>query len=131
MNFMSQEPNKEQIHNLIQIGINEDIGSGDITTRSIISGDQIFEADILARDSMVLCGLNILKAVFYHLDSNVYYSGNSFNDGDDVFGGSSILRMKGRGIALLEGERVALNILQRLCGIASLSREYVKNADPV
>ena len=128
---MSQEPNKEQIHNLIQIGINEDIGSGDITTRSLISADQICEADILARDSMVLCGLNILKAVFKYLDSNVCYSCYSFNDGDYVTGGSSILRVKGRAVALLEGERLALNILQRLCGIASLTREYVDRADPV
>ena len=128
---MSQEPNKEQIDNLIKIGLSEDIGSGDITTRSIISADQIYEAEILARNSMVLCGLDITKAVFHHLDPSVYYSGNSFNDGDNVPGGSNILRIKGRGVALLEGERLALNILQRLCGIASLTREFVERANTV
>jgi len=65
------------------------------------------------------------------LDSNVCYSSYSFKDGDYVTSGSSILRVKGRAVALLEGERLALNILQRLCGIASLTREYVDRADPV
>ena len=111
---MNQKPDKEQIDNLIKMGLNEDIGSGDITTRSIVSADQIYEAEILARNNMVLCGLDITKAVFHHLDSNAYYSGISFNDGDNVPGGSNILRIKGRGVALLEGERLALNILQRL-----------------
>ena len=128
---MYLEPKKEEIDNLINIGLNEDIGLGDITTRSIVSADQIYEAEILARNNMVLCGLDITKAVFHHLDSNAYYSGISFNDGDIVPGGSNILRIKGRGIALLEGERLALNILQRLCGIASLTREFVERADSV
>ena len=128
---MSQQPNKEQIDNLIKIGLSEDIGTGDITTRSIVSANQIYEAEILALNSMVLCGLDIAKAVFHHLDSSVYYSVNAFNDGDNVPGGSNILRIKARGVALLEGERLALNILQRLCGIASLTRKFVKLAETV
>lgn len=128
---MHKEPNKEQINNLIKVALNEDIGLGDITTRSIVSPNDVYEAEILARNNMVLCGLGILKAVFSRLDPNVDYSDDSFNDGDSVKAGTTILRIKGRGIALLEGERVALNILQRLCGIASLTRQYVERANPV
>lgn len=128
---MNQKPNHEQIDKLIKAGLNEDIGSGDVTTRSIVSADQIYEAEILARNNMVLCGLSIFKAVFSHLDTKVSYSDETFKDGDNVPGGTIILKMKGRGIALLEGERVALNILQRLCGIASLTQEFVKRAGPV
>ena len=128
---MHKEPNKEQINNLIKVALNEDIGLGDITTRSIVSPNDVYEAEILARNNMVLCGLGILKAVFSRLDPNVDYSDDSFNDGDSVKAGTTILKIKGRGIALLEGERVALNILQRLCGIASLTRQYVERANPV
>jgi len=128
---MSQEPSKEQIDNLIKIGLKEDIGSGDVTTRSILSSDQVCEAEILARSNMVLSGLNIFKAVFHYLDPYVHYSGNFFKDGDYVLSGSTVMRINGNGIALLEGERLALNILQRLCGIASLTREYVERASPV
>ena len=128
---MSQEPNKEQINNLIKVALNEDIGLGDITTRSIVSPNDVYEAEILARNNMVLCGLGILKAVFSRLDPIVDYSDDSFNDGDSVKAGTTILKIKGRAIALLEGERVALNILQRLCGIASITRQYVERANPV
>ena len=128
---MHKEPNKKQINNLIKVALNEDIGLGDITTRSIVSPNDVYEAEILARNNMVLCGLGILKAVFSRLDPNVDYSDDSFNDGDSVKAGTTILKIKGRAIALLEGERVALNILQRLCGIASLTRQYVERANPV
>ena len=128
---MSKEPNKEQVDNLIKIGLNEDIASGDITTRPIVSADQIYEVEILARHNLVLCGLGIFKAVFFHLDSNVYFSEECFKDGDNVKARSIIIKMKGRAIALLEGERFALNILQRLCGIATLTQEYVKRAGSV
>ena len=80
---------------------------------------------------MILCGLEMFKAVFIHLDSNISFNEISFKDGYNVPSGSSIIRIQGRGVALLEGERVALNILQRLCGIATLTREYVERAHPV
>ena len=66
---MHQKPSKEQIDILIKMGLIEDVGEGDITTRSLISENRIYEAEILAKDDMVLCGIDILKAVFYHLDS--------------------------------------------------------------
>ena len=128
---MHKEPDNEQIDNLIKIALNEDIGSGDITTRSIVSPIDLYEAEILVRDNMVLCGFDILKAVFSRLDPNINYSGDSFKDGDNIKSGTTILKIKGRGVALHEGERVALNILQHLCGVASLTRQYVERANPV
>lgn len=128
---MSFVLNEENINNLIEIGLKEDIGSGDITTRAILSTNEIFEADILTRNQIVLCGLNIFKAVFYKLDSDIIFSNNCFKEGDVIPSGSSLIKIKGRAVAMLEGERLALNILQRLCGIASLTREYVKKAGPM
>jgi nicotinate-nucleotide pyrophosphorylase (carboxylating) len=123
--------NQKEIEKLIKIGLEEDIGLGDITSRSILSPDDINVAEVLTRENIVLCGLNILKSVFLTLDPDIDFSDDTFNDGDNLKSNTKIISIKGKGIALLEGERVALNILQRLCGIATLTKEYVEKANPV
>jgi nicotinate-nucleotide pyrophosphorylase (carboxylating) len=123
--------NQKEIEKLIKIGLEEDIGLGDITSRSILSPDDVYVAEILTRENIVLCGLNILKSVFLTLDPDINFSDDTFNDGDNLKNNTKIISIKGKGIALLEGERVALNILQRLCGIATLTKEYVDKANPV
>ena len=128
---MTKTPSKEQINNLITSALDEDIGLGDITSRSIVSPDEIYAAEVLTRENIVLCGLDILKSVFFKLDPDVSYLDDCFSDGDNIKSNTKILGIKGKGIALLEGERVALNILQRLCGIATLTKQYVEKADPV
>jgi len=122
---------QKEIEKLIKIGLEEDIGLGDITSRSILSPDDVYVAEILTRENIVLCGLNILKSVFLTLDPDINFSDDTFNDGDYLKNNTKIISIKGKGIALLEGERVALNILQRLCGIATLTKEYVEKANPV
>jgi nicotinate-nucleotide pyrophosphorylase (carboxylating) len=128
---MFKGPSKKQIDSLIKLALNEDVGLGDITTRSIVSAKDIFQAEILAKNDMVLCGLDIFKAVFCHLDTDISYCEDTFKDGDFIKSGTIILKMTGRGVALLEGERVALNIIQKLCGIASLTKQYVDRAKPI
>ena len=124
-------PSKEQIDYLITVALDEDIGLGDITTRSIVSADVIYVAEILIRENIVLCGLDILKSVFFKLDPDVSFSDNCFSDGDYIKSNTKILDIKANGVALLEGERVALNILQRLSGIATLTKQYAEKADPI
>ena len=124
-------PSKEQIDNLITIALDEDIGLGDITTRSIVSPDAIYVAEILIRENLVLCGLDILKSVFSKLDPDVIFLNDCYSDGDYIKSNTKILDIKANGVALLEGERVALNILQRLSGIATLTKQYTKRADPI
>ena len=128
---MDKRLNQKEIEKLIKIGLEEDIGLGDITSRSILSPDDINVAEVLTRENIVLCGLNILKSVFLSLDPDIDFSDDTFNDGDNLKNNTKIISIKGKGIALLEGERVALNILQRLCGIATLTKEYVEKANPV
>jgi len=128
---VTKTPSKEQINNLITSALDEDIGLGDITSRSIVSPDDIYAAEVLTRENIFLCGLDILKSVFFKLDPDVSFSDDCFSDGDNIKSNTKILGIKGKGIALLEGERVALNILQRLCGIATLTKQYVEKADPV
>ncbi len=128
---MTKTPSKEQINNLITSALDEDIGLGDITSQSIVSPAEIYAAEVLTRGNIVLCGLDILKSVFFKLDPDVSFLDDCFSDGDNIKSNTKILGIKGKGIALLEGERVALNILQRLCGIATLTKQYVEKADPV
>ena len=128
---MDKRLNQKEIEKLIKIGLEEDIGLGDITSRSILSPHDINVAEVLTRENIVLCGLNILKSVFLTLDPDINFSDDRFNDGDNLKSNTKIISIKGKGIALLEGERVALNILQRLCGIATLTKEYVEKANPV
>ena len=128
---MDKRLNQKEIEKLIKIGLEEDIGLGDITSRSILSPRDINVAEVLTRENIVLCGLNILKSVFLTLDPDIDFSDDTFNDGDNLKSNTKIISIKGKGIALLEGERVALNILQRLCGIATLTKEYVEKANPV
>jgi nicotinate-nucleotide pyrophosphorylase (carboxylating) len=123
--------NQKEIEKLIKIGLEEDIGLGDITSRSILSPEDVYVAEVLTRENIVLCGLNILKSVFLVLDPDVNFFDDTFNDGDNLEHNTKIISIKGKGIALLEGERVALNILQRLCGIATLTKEYVEKANPI
>ena len=128
---MDKRLNQKEIEKLIKIGLEEDIGLGDITSRSILSPDDVNVAEVLTRENIVLCGLNILKSVFLTLDPDIDFSDDTFNDGDNLKNNTKIISIKGKGIALLEGERVALNILQRLCGIATLTKEFVEKANPI
>ena len=128
---MNKTLSEDHINNLIKVALDEDIGSGDITTRSILSPDDIYIAEVITRENTILCGINIFKSVFFQLDPDAIFSDDPFKDGDTLSNNTKVLRIEGKGIALLEGERVALNILQRLCGIATITKQYVEIATPV
>ena len=119
------------IETLIDSALNEDIHSGDITTRNILSKDQACEAELIAKDFLILSGLEILKALFLRLDAETIFISEPFKDGDSVKKGSTIIKFRCNGIKILEGERTGLNILQWLSGIATLTRKYVDKAYPV
>ena len=121
----------EDIKSLINTVLNEDIQGGDITTRNIISKGQLCEAELIAKDPLVLSGLEIFKALFQKLDSKTFFLSEPFNDGDYVTKGSTIIKFRSDCINLLEGERSGLNILQWLSGIATLTQKFVDKANPV
>jgi len=122
---------EDHINTLIKVALDEDIGSGDITSRSILSPDDIYIAEVITRENTILCGISIFKSVFLKLDPDAIFLDDPFKDGDTLSNNTKFLRIKGKGIALLEGERVALNILQRLCGIANITKQYAEIAAPV
>jgi len=112
------------IDTIIKLALFEDSGLGDITTESILPEPQTGKGVIIAKESFVLAGIKVAKAVFKLLDPDCSVT-SLFSDGDAVKKGEIVLKVKGDLLSLLKGERVALNFLQRLSGIATLTRSYV------
>lgn len=104
----------------------EDIGRGDITTQATVASDVRGMGKFLAKEYLVICGLEVAEAVFLHLDAEVPEIETTYTEGDEVEEGTVFGTLKGYADVLLTGERVALNILQRMCGVATLTRAYVK-----
>lgn len=111
------------IKRIIDTALSEDIGHGDITSSILIPDDITARGILIAEDDIVLAGLAVAAEVFKRLDKDVVFEGLT-SDGDLVKAGTVIARVSGNGRALLTGERVALNFLQRLSGIATLSGRY-------
>ena len=103
----------------------EDIGRGDITTSATIPRDVRAIGRFLAKENLVLCGLDVAEAVFFNLDPESSEIESQFADGDEIEQGTIFGTLKGYADVLLIGERVALNLIQRMSGIATLTRAYV------
>src|SRR5512142_76764 len=101
----------------------EDIGRGDITTAACVQRDTRASARFLAKEAIVLCGLDVAEAVFFHLDPDSAEIESTFNDGDESEAGTAFATLKGYADVLLAGERTALNLMQRMSGIATLTRQ--------
>ena len=110
-----------------QIGafLNEDLGRGDITTQSTVMRQQRARGRFLAKEPMVVAGLEAAEAVFSTLDAQQQLEA-FVSDGDEVEAGKVIARTSGFADVLLAGERVALNLMQRLSGIATLTRSFAR-----
>ncbi|MBC2705288.1 carboxylating nicotinate-nucleotide diphosphorylase [Desulfobacula sp.] len=113
------------IENIIKLALFEDSGLGDITTECILTQNSSGKGVIVAKESFVLAGIEVAKKVFKLLDPDCEFF-SSFSDGDSIKEGKIILKVQGDFLSLLKGERVALNFLQRLSGIATLTRAYVE-----
>ena len=113
---------------LAKIGefLSEDIGRGDITTQATVPPDSRGFGRFLAKEDLVLCGLDIAEAVFLHLDPESPPLETTNSDGEEIKSGTVFATQKGFADVLLAGERTALNLIQRLSGIATLTRQYVK-----
>ena len=112
------------IENIIKLALFEDSGLGDITTECILPEPRSGKGVIIAKESFVLAGINVTKMVFKLLDPDCD-TNSSFSDGDLVNKGEIVFEVQGDLLSILKGERVALNFLQRLSGIATLTRSYV------
>ncbi len=113
---------------LAQIGefLREDLGRGDITTASTVPPDVRGMGKFLAKEDLVLCGLEVAEAVFAHLDPESPEIETTAADGDEIKAGMVFATLMGFADVLLAGERVALNLIQRMSGVATLTRRYVE-----
>jgi nicotinate-nucleotide pyrophosphorylase (carboxylating) len=112
------------IDRLIEQALLEDIHTGDITTRAVVPEPRPAEARLIAKEDLVVAGLLIAGRVFTRLDPDVIFS-PSFSEGDSASKGDVLATLRGDAADLLMGERVALNLLQRMCGIATLTSRFV------
>lgn len=107
----------------VKSALMEDIGFGDVTTESIVGEDEIFKASLVSRSEGIICGLNVFKTVFKILSDRVKVDLLS-KDGDKIQKGDVLARIEGPGKYLLLGERVSLNYIQRMSGIATETHKY-------
>ena len=116
------------INKLLDLGIEEDINTGDITTESIIPASMNGVATMTAKQDGVISGLDIVKMVYDRFQDDVVFT-PYFKDGDAVKKGDVILKIEATYPTLLRGERLSLNIFQRMCGIATETAKYVKELE--
>jgi nicotinate-nucleotide pyrophosphorylase (carboxylating) len=109
---------------IIEQALQEDIHTGDITTLAVMKTSHPIRARIIAKESLVLSGIDIAARVFQILAPNIEFTSH-FKDGERLVKGQVIADILGDAALLLQGERVALNLLQRMCGVATLTSEYV------
>jgi nicotinate-nucleotide pyrophosphorylase (carboxylating) len=112
------------VHRLIDLALDEDLGRGDVTTDATVPADSQAAGAVVARERLVVAGLRVAAEVWRRLDPRVVVTPLT-NDGAEVAAGGTVLRVAGSARGLLRGERTALNFLQRLSGIATLTRAYV------
>lgn len=112
------------IQSIIETALAEDIGSGDITTMATVDKNAEGSAEITAKENFVVSGILIAEAVFKTVAEKIIFKA-FVKDGDEVKKGKAIARVSGRLSSILTGERVALNFLQRLSGIATLTQQFV------
>ena len=127
MNIVYESGDAARIEALVRMALEEDIGSGDATTDAIVPKGLEVVANISAREECVVAGLRVAEMVFKAVDSSLEFSA-LVEDGDRVDGETAIAKVRGEAISLLSAERTALNFLQRLSGIATLSAAYAAAA---
>ena len=121
---MRVELNLSEIRTAVKSALAEDIGSGDVTTLATVPKNQTFKTVMRAREPLVVAGLEFAKAAFLQLSSAVKIE-YLVHDGTHVARGDNLLRITGSARAILSAERVALNFVQHLSGIATLTAQFV------
>lgn len=115
----------DRIQSIVEIALAEDLGErGDVTSEAVVPATGRASGRILARQEGSLCGVDLARATFRRLDPGCRFT-QERTDGAGFRAGDVLLHVRGNARALLAGERTALNFLQRLCGIATMTRQFV------
>lgn len=115
----------QQIDSIIAAALAEDIHTGDITTSALLLEPKLINGFLKAKENLVVSGIQVAQRVFAFLDADSVFT-PQVADGDTVPAGTILARISGDAALLLQGERVALNLLQRMCGVATLTANYVR-----
>jgi len=115
---------REQLLPIVRRAIEEDIGVGDMTTTAVVPEDAIAKGRLVAAEACVVAGLPAARAVFEELDEEIEFT-PLVEEGDTVKAGTTIAEIKGPARSMLGGERAALNFLEWLSGIATLTAQFV------
>ena len=115
----------DEIHRIVQLALAEDIGAGDVTTIATVPESAISSAAMHAREPLRVAGLALAEAAFQQLAPGAKIE-NMATDGESVDSGQILMRISGPARAILTAERVALNFVQRLSGIATLTSAFVR-----
>jgi len=113
---------------LIRLALAEDMPGGDVTTEGVGGGSRGATGVIIAEEEMRVSGIAVARRVFEILDADVVWESEA-SDGDLVAGGTVLARLQGSAASLLAGERTALNFLQRLSGVATLTSRFVAKVE--
>lgn len=116
---------KRVLNKIIDMALSEDLNTGDITTMSTVPVGRMISGKFIAKSEGILCGIDIAKVVFEYVDTEIVLQ-NNFSDGDTIKKGDIIATINGRAASILLGERLSLNLMQRLSGIATKTNEAVK-----
>ncbi len=114
----------ERVRSLVRAALDEDLGRGDLTTEVTVPESARARGELVAKQELIVAGMDVARAAFQALDPAAGWEPEA-REGDRFFPGTVMGTVAGRARALLSAERVALNFLQRLCGIATLTRRFV------
>jgi nicotinate-nucleotide pyrophosphorylase (carboxylating) len=116
-------PPRSHIRQIVQTALEEDLGFGDLTSSALLSPDMIAKAQIMAKQAMVVAGMTVAEEVFHQIDDTLTVKFHQ-RDGDWVGANTRILTITGNAQSLLQAERVALNFIQRLSGISTITHQF-------
>jgi len=112
------------IHDIIKKSLEEDLGDGDHSSLSTIPANAMGKAQLVAKEDGVLAGLRIAELVYKEVDSDTVFK-SFINDGSEIKVGDVIFEVYGKSISILSAERLALNFMQRMSGVATTTRKYL------
>lgn len=113
----------EMINEIIRMGLKEDIGTGDVTTDSVVPEEHRSEAYMTAKEEGVVAGLPLAQRIFHFVDPHLHFE-MIRQDGDHVKFGDHLAKISGSTRSILKSERLALNFVQRMSGIATKTASY-------
>jgi nicotinate-nucleotide pyrophosphorylase (carboxylating) len=113
------------VRKIVRLALEEDIGSGDITTFAVVDPSRMAMGSVIAKEDGVLAGIPLAMMVLKEVDEQIEVS-DYIDDGTTIKTGTEVLKVKGKAISLLQAERQLLNFVMRLSGIATIARRFME-----